>query len=160
MIAAPARLPETIPSMIVESSILGPLTIAEEEILRFPSGLFGLPDSRSFVLLPAEREGLYWLQSVEHAALAFVLVDPFLAFEGYSLELSPADLAELDGADDPAGIAILAIVTLPRTRDEQPTANLQGPVALNLAARTGKQVAIQDGDFGIRCPFDLLSLQG
>jgi flagellar assembly factor FliW len=141
--------------MIVSSDILGPLEVPAEEILRFPTGLFGLPESRSFVLLPAVRKGMYWLQSAEHSALAFVLVDPFVFFDSYSAEVTPADLMELK-ATDPSEVAVLAIVTLPNSREEQPTANLQGPLALNLRAGLGKQLAMQDKDFGYRCPFDLL----
>lgn len=156
-IAAPAL--EKTGSMIVHSDILGPLTISEEEILRFPAGLYGLPDCRSFVLLPAEREGLYWLQSVEHGPLAFVLADPFLFFPGYSAELSAAELAELK-ADEASQVAILAIVTLPPSREEHPTANLQGPLALNLAAGIGKQLALQESELGVRHPLDLRRAEG
>lgn len=141
--------------MIVDSALLGPLTVAEDEVLRFRKGLFGLPDCRSFVLLPADREGLYWLQSVDHAELAFLLADPFEFFDGYSAEVTPADLQEL-GAGDASEVAVLAIVTLPESRDGKPTANLQGPLAMNLGGRSGKQLALQDERFGTRCAFDLL----
>ena len=141
--------------MIVHSNILGPLEIPDEEIVRFPTGLIGLPEHRSFAFLPAEREGLYWLQSVEQSAIAFVLVDPFLYFPGYEVDIEPAEVTDL-GTADPSEVAILAIVTLPRSRAEQPTANLQGPLALSLKSRLGKQLALQDPNFGVRCQLDLL----
>lgn len=152
ILAAPA--PEHSRSMIVPSDVLGPLTVAEEELLRFPGGLLGLPDRRAFVLLQADREGVYWLQSAEDSALAFVLVDPFLFVKGYAVDVSPAILAEL-GAEEPGEVAILTLVTLPGSRDGQPTTNLQGPLALNLASGLGKQLVIQDSEFGMRAPVAL-----
>lgn len=145
--------------MIVASDVLGPVTVPDEEILRFPAGLLGLPDCRTFALLPAGRDGLYWMQSVERSELAFVLVDPFLHFEGYAVDLSPADLAELRAEGD-GEVAVLTIVTLPGARDRQPTTNLQGPLALNLRAGIGKQLVIQDPELGVRVPVDLAGASG
>ena len=142
-------------SMILQSEILGSLTVPEDAIVDFPVGLFGFPDCRRFALLPAHREGMFWLQSAEHPGLAFVLIDPFLFFPDYAAEIGPSDLLELS-ASDGSEVAILAIVTLPATRAERPTANLQGPIALSLKSRLGKQLALQDPNFGVRCPFDLL----
>ena len=142
------------PRVPVQSDLLGPLTVAPTDILKFPHGLFGFPECRSFVLVPAQRDGVYWLQSVDHSALVFLLVDPFITTIGYSVELAEPELRELE-AREPADIAVLAIVTLPRSRDEQPTANLQGPLAMNLRAGVGKQIVFPDSDFGVRCPITL-----
>ena len=138
----------------VQSDLLGPIDVPDVEILRFERGLLGLPECQRFVLVPTERDGVYWLQSCEHSALVFLLVDPFKATVGYAVDLNDDDLADLS-AREPADVAVLAIVTLPQARDEQPTANLQGPIALNLRAQRGKQVVIPDSTFGVRVPVDL-----
>jgi flagellar assembly factor FliW len=70
------------------------------------------------------------------------------------VHLPPADRKELL-VESQANVIVLAIVTLPRSRDEMPTANLQGPLAINVASRRGKQLAISESPFGIRCPIDL-----
>ena len=149
--ASPAMLA---PPVTVHSDLLGTIAVAEESILTFPRGLFGFPECRRFVLVPAEREGLYWLQSAEYAPLAFLLLDPFPHFPDYGVELSAAERREL-GSQGSGDVAILCILTLPRTRSELPTANLQGPLALNLRAGLGEQIAVQDATFGTRCPVEL-----
>lgn len=140
--------------MIVQSDVLGLLTVPEEEALRFPAGLLGFPNCRSFVLLPADREGFFWLQSVEHSNLAFVLLDPFLVFDDFVVDLSPADVQEL-GVEESSDVMILAIVTLSPTREEPPTANLQGPLAINVRKSIARQIAVSERDYGVRCPFQL-----
>lgn len=142
------------PFMQVHSAFLGTLEVAEQEIIRFADGLFGFHDERDFVLVASSAEGFYWLQSVEHGSLVFVLADPFLLFENYSVDLSPADLFGL-GASEKSNIALLSIVTLPTQQGERPTANLQGPLALNLQTGRGRQLALQHSEFGVRCPFDM-----
>lgn len=141
------------PDLTVASDLLGPLSVSAEEIIDFPAGLFGFPECRRFVVLPGERDGFFWLQSADHSALAFLLVDPFLLFDGYSVDLSAQEIQEL-GASDASEIAILAIVTLPRSRHEQPTANLQGPLAISLRHQRGRQLVLAESDFGVRCAFD------
>lgn len=144
------------PGMQLHSELLGPLEVSPEELIEFPHGLFGFPESRSFVLISTEREGVYWLQSTEHSALAFLLVDPFLHFDGYGVDLGPGDLAELRSGEGD-NVVILAIVTLPQTRDQRPTANLQGPLAFSLRSRVAKQLVLPETPFGVRCAFELLT---
>ncbi len=143
----------------VPSDLLGELKVRPAEMLRFPSGLLGFPECRTFALVSARTPGLYWLQSIEHAILAFLLVDPFLIFDDYAVNLTPADIASLE-VSDASEVAILAIVTLSRRPDEPATANLQGPVAMSLRAGTAKQIAVSSQDFGVRCPVDLQKLAG
>lgn len=141
----------------VTSDLLGLVNPAQESTFTFPTGLFGFPECRQFTLLTAGRPGMFWLQSLEHSALTFLLADPFPFFDGYSIELGASDRKELQLHDDGNGddVAVLVIVTLPRTRDELPTANLQGPIAVNFASRMGRQLALSEGSWGVRCSFKL-----
>lgn len=133
------------------SDILGTLTVETSSILTFPRGLLGFPECRSFVLLPSERTHVYWLQSMDYSSLAFLLVDPFIFFEGYTLDLGATDLH----ATSPDEVSVLAIVTLPGAAGELPTANLQGPVVINPTRGEGSQVVLSDSSYGIRESFAL-----
>jgi flagellar assembly factor FliW len=144
----------TSPRMIVHSDLLGPIDVGEEDFITFPAGLFGFPECRDFVLVPAARDGMYWLQSTDHGTLAFLLADPFRYFDGYVVDLSASDRSELR-VTSPTDVVILAIVTLPRDGDALPTANLQGPLAINLELRRAKQLALAESRFEIRSPIDL-----
>lgn len=158
--AALARVeltPRVPASVTVTSDLLGVVVPSTESTFTFPVGMFGFPECRQFALLAAGRDGLFWLQSMEHTALTFLLADPFLFFDGYAVDLGAGDRTELQLHDDANAddVAVLVIVTLPRTRDELPTANLQGPLAVNFASRVGRQLAVADGAWGVRCPLDL-----
>jgi len=150
VVALPAR---SVP-MIIESDLLGPIEVDAEDLIHFADGLLGFPECRDFVLLPASRGGLYWLQSVEQAPLAFLLADPFLFCPGYSVELGPAECSDLE-ASEASDIVILSIVTLPRRDQTVVTTNLQGPLAINLARGRGRQVVLSDSVFGVRSVIEL-----
>jgi flagellar assembly factor FliW len=141
-------------SIVVASDVLGPLTVARAELLHFPHGLYGFPECRSWVLIPTNREGLFWLQSADHSPLAFLLVDPFTHFPGYAVDLSPSDLVRV-GTTEPSEIVVLAVVTVGSRDGGPPTANLQGPVVLNMRARHGFQLVLSVEGRGVREPFSI-----
>ena len=140
--------------MIVESELLGEIAVDADELITFPLGILGFPASRSFALIASERDGMYWLQSAEHAPLAFLLVDPFLVVPGFAVDVAPQDLAELEvtGQSD---LAVLAIVTLAAPEKGGCTVNLQGPLAFNLRTRRAKQIAVPNSEYGVRHAVEL-----
>ncbi len=142
----------------VASQVLGTLQVPVQDLINFPAGVFGFPEARSFALLPTPREGIYWLQSVDHAALAFLLADPFLFFAGrYQIDLAGADLSRL-GTPSPEDTLVLAIVTMPAHSADAYTANLQAPLLFNLRARQAYQCLRPDDGFNVREAFDIEQL--
>lgn len=142
--------PATAP-LRVASEILGPLEATEAEVLVFPRGILGFPECRRFLLVGSPRDGFSWLQSVEHSTLTFVLADPFRFVPEYAVDVTPALTREL-GATSPADVAVFTIVTLAPESDAPWTANLQGPLVVNVRARRGVQHVIPDSPFGVRHP--------
>ncbi len=74
-------------------------------------------------------------------------------FDDPSVELDTGELAE-PAPNDPSEILVLAILTLPQAQGEPATANLHGPVALNVVVRRGRQIALESA-YGLRHPVDL-----
>ncbi len=151
--AAPALSREGLPTEI-HSEVLGPLILEPEQCFLFPDGILGFPACRGFALVPTERPAFFWLQSLDHPPLTFLLVDPFVAVEGYSVNLPETEIARL-GIQTDSEVGVLAVVTLPRTPDAPATVNLQGVIALNFTQRIGRQVVLPDSPWGIRWPVDL-----
>ncbi len=138
----------------VASDLLGPISVPAHEAFTFPEGLLGFPEARSFALVPSERDGFYWLQSMEFSALTFLLADPFPLVDGFFVDLTDAEVGVLE-PEDGSEIAVLAILTLPRSDDEAPTVNLQGPVVLNMKRGLGRQLVVQESRWGVRWSLDL-----
>ncbi len=133
-----------------QSDIFGKLDVADEQLLAMPDGLLGFPACTSFALLPANAVGFSWLHSVQEPSVAFLIMDPFMYFEEYAVDLGGPILQRLE-TTAPTQVNVFAIVTLPAGTTPA-TANLQGPLVFNVQSRTGFQAVLQDTVFGTREP--------
>lgn len=136
------------PMTTFTSHLFGTLEVERDQLLTMPDGLLGFPGCTSLAMLPAGRDGFFWLHSVEEPSVAFLMVDPFLYFEDYSVDITGTVLQRL-GANEPADVNVFAIVTLPGT-DGVATANLQGPLVFSVASRQGFQAVLPDSPYGTR----------
>jgi flagellar assembly factor FliW len=126
----------------VATKAYGVIDVDERQKITIPAGLFGFEAFKDYILLDAERQPFYWLQSTEVERAAFILVSPFLFRPDYELDISDEDLAEI-GIADPQKALIFSIVTIPPGGGPM-TANLQGPVIINRETRQGKQAILTD----------------
>jgi len=128
--------------MKVDTKAFGLMEIDEKQKLKIPQGLFGFEEYIEYVLLDAEHEPFFWLQSVDQKEIAFVLINPFLFRKDYEANVSNEELAEI-GIKTHDNILIFVIVTIPL--DQSPmTANLQGPLIINRENMTGMQAVLSD----------------
>ncbi len=136
----------------VQSDLFGSIAVPGKRIFDFTAGLVGFPDCRRFALLPG-KPGVYWLQSLELAALTFLLADPFIWVDGFELDLDIPPVGDRPSIE--SEVAVLCIVTLPRSGDAPATINLQGPLVLYFADRAGRQLVLPQSSWGVRHPVDL-----
>jgi len=135
--------------MLMESDRLGVLEIDESSIIDVPDGLLGFDERHRFVLIPADEVGAYsWLHALDDPELAFLVVVPNFFFPDYAPELTD-DEVEVLGLSDPDAAQVLCIVTI---SDDQVTANLLGPLVLNVETKVARQVVLADQDFSVRTP--------
>ena len=128
--------------MKVATKAYGLIDVDGRQKLIFPNGLLGFETLKDYILLDAERQPFYWLQSVDVEEVAFILVNPFLFRPDYEVNISNDELADI-GIHAPEKALIFTIVTIPP--DNSPmTANLQGPLIINRDSRTGKQAVLSD----------------
>jgi flagellar assembly factor FliW len=126
----------------VTTKAYGVIDVNEHQKITIASGLFGFEAFKDYVLLDAERQPFYWLQSLDVERLAFILVNPFLFRSDYELDIGDEDMSEI-GISDPRKALIFSIVTIPSDGGPM-TANLQGPLIINRETRQGKQAVLTD----------------
>ena len=109
-----------------------------QKVIELPFGLLGFERVKNYVLLSSQQEEPFmWLQMVDNAPQAFLVVSPFLVMPDYRPDISPED-AEFLGLASPSDAFVVNIVTL---RDKgQATVNLKGPIVVNRRTLVGKQV--------------------
>lgn len=143
--------------VLLDSVVLGDLHVPQECIFHFANGLHGFETHDRFALVPAAREGLFWLQSLADRDVVFLLIDPFIASPGFEVDLGLGERNALE-LDDPMDVLVLAIVTLPPGNEDSPTANLRGPLVLNARKLIAQQVMSAVPGHEVRTPIDLNAL--
>ncbi|HID98191.1 MAG TPA: flagellar assembly protein FliW [Thermodesulfobacteriaceae bacterium] len=143
--------------MNIETTRFGPITIDRNKILTMEKGIPGFPDERRYVLLPHhENSPFYWLQSIDNAELAFVVVSPFSFCSDYSFEI-PEQVREELKIDTPEQIDVLVLVTISADRENSITANLLGPLVINMEKQIGCQLVLDPGRYPLQYPLSINS---
>ncbi len=119
----------------------GIVDLKEKKII-IEQGLFGFETIKEYKLTESELPPFLWLQSAQEKSLAFLVVDPFIIFPDYELDIDDESLHTID-ITNPSDVIVLTILTIPRDGKDV-TVNLQGPVILNKKNNKGMQVILTD----------------
>jgi flagellar assembly factor FliW len=128
--------------MKVDTKAFGMIEVDDRQKINISEGLYGFEDYIEYVLLDAEQQPFYWLQSVKDRDIAFILINPFLFRPDYEVNIPNEDLKDI-GLTSPEKALIFTIVTIPPDGSAM-TANLQGPIIINRENMTGKQGILSD----------------
>jgi flagellar assembly factor FliW len=123
--------------MLINTKAYGNIEIDERQTLSFPHGIIGFEQFKNYALLDTAQQPFFWLQSLDAAEIAFVLISPPVFRPGYTPDVPPEDIEEL-APESPDDLLVFAIVTIPEDQNRM-SANLQGPVLINRKTRTGRQ---------------------
>ncbi len=137
-------------SLTVSTTRFGEITVPSEQVIHLPQGMVGFPDLRRYALVRHQpQSAFYWLQSLDRPDLAFVLVNPVIFKPDYQITLAGSHLKFLE-VTDPNQIQVWVVVTIPRGRPQQMSANLKAPVVINLVNRRGAQIILDDPAYSLR----------
>ncbi len=130
--------------MEIHGTRFGVLEFNEEEIIEINDGLLGFPLSKNFLLFPyGQDSSFFWLQSVDEAEIAFIVVNPFDFFADLEFSIEDDDTNALDLTRD-EDIEVFSLVTIPEGRPEEMRTNLAGPVVVNAENRKGRQILLKE----------------
>lgn len=143
----PQKTPnESVPATIATKNF-GDIAVREDQIITFSPGLLGFSEFHRYVLIEHGHVSPFlWLQCVDKPDLAFVVIDPLFVLPDFKIgpingvqkELAVKNLQDLK---------VLVILTIPPGRPQDMTANLMGPLLINLTNRRGKQLVIENSPY-------------
>lgn len=127
--------------MNVHTTRFGTVDLDEKRIITFPAGLLGFSSYKTFALLQPDDDGVFfWLQSLESPELAFVVTDPTLWVQGYEAAIRREQMEEL-GLSRLEDAQVFVIVN---KYGRSLTANMQGPLAINVANHKAMQLVLAE----------------
>ncbi len=133
--------------MNVQTTRFGTVEVDENRMIAFRSGLLGFSPYKRFTLLQPDDDGVFlWLQSVESMELAFVVTDPSLWIRDYEATIRRDQMEELGLAQlDDAQIFVIV-----NRYERTLTANLQGPLVVNVQNREAMQLVLAEKRWSTR----------
>ncbi len=137
--------------MTINTRDFGEMEVEQKNVFDFPNGVFAFEDDKRFALLSPLGEDTYpmWLQSLDHSDLCFIVFDPTLIDEGYTVTLNDSEkrLLKVKDGDE---IRSLTIAKIPENFRET-TVNMKSPIIINPANNTALQVILPH-DYPFRYP--------
>lgn len=126
----------------INTSRFGTIDIDQDKVITLVSPFLGFPDDNTFVLLPhSPSSPFFWLQSTSTPELAFVVIQPNLIKSDFAPPVPASVKKELQLVEnqDPE---FMVILTIPKGKPKEMTANLLGPVAFNAKKQLAKQIVL------------------
>lgn len=136
---------------VMEAPSLSLADIDAASVISFSDGLVGCGDWKHFVLLTSDEEELPVgvLQCIDEPSVRFMVTDPRLIDSSYDPSISLEDKLALGLAPDSRPVIYC---TLTVANNGTITANLLGPLAINVNTRQAKQLVLSEGDYSARHP--------
>ena len=135
--------------MKINTRKFGEIDIEDKKILTMPEGLPGFPGFERFVLFEDPKTAPFcWFQSVESPNLSLIVMNPVVFKPDYKLNLQ-ALISSRDWKDvKPEDLLIFVVINIKEGEQEKRiTANLMGPLVINLRNKEVIQMALCDSDY-------------
>ena len=122
----------------------------EDQVIRFPGGLPGFESARKFIIMSVpEHQPFHWMECVDEGNnIRFAIINPLSFRPDYQPKIKKDELASLDIRDSKE-LLLYVIVTL-RNPLMESTANLMGPLFINIREKVGKQIIIENDAYSLR----------
>lgn len=132
--------------MKINTKYHGEIEIEDKSIIRFEEGIPSFEDEKQFVILPWDGDSPFLiLQSVTSPSLGFIIINPFEYFADYTIDLNDSTIQKLK-IENEDQVAIYTILTV-QEPFEHTTANLSGPIVINVHEQLGKQVILNNDKY-------------
>lgn len=121
----------------------------EEDVITFPAGLPGFETQKRFVIVSVEEYApFHWLQSIDGKNIRLAIINPLIFKPDYNPKISKEELSVLQ-IQDSKDLLMYVIVTI-RQPIAESSANLMGPLFINIKERIGRQIIIEDNAYSLR----------
>lgn len=133
--------------MKITTKNFGEIEIQEENIITFKDGIPAFEDNKKFAIIdnPGDDIPFKWLQSLDDSNLAFIIVNPFIFRPDYEFDIPKPVLEKLQ-IEAKEDISVYSIVVIPADMTKM-TANLSGPIIINIKTNLGKQIILEDNRY-------------
>lgn len=133
--------------MELKATRFGEIKYDKSGIFWMARGFLGFEHLKRFIVVSIEgQEPFKWFQSIEDRNIAFLMIDPLFFKPDYVVDITPAEIAVLQASSIDV-ITLFVLVSIPASQPEKMTANLQGPLAINMKDNCAAQLVLSESDY-------------
>ncbi len=133
--------------MELKATRFGDVKYDNSDTIRMVRGFLGFEHLKQFIVVSLEgQEPFKWFQSIEDRNIAFLMIDPLFFKPDYVVDITPGEMAALQ-TSSLEDIALFVLVSIPSGRPESMSANLQGPLAINMKDSCAAQLVLSESDY-------------
>ena len=116
--------------------------------------MLGFPHIKRYCIFQHKKDSpLFWFQAVDEPSHAFVITNPWLFKPDYHVEVKAAgEEMGWDREGEDIGLEVYVVVTIPRGKPEEMTANLVGPLVINPEAGEAIQIILTQEEYTHKYP--------
>ena len=131
--------------------VLNGMVFKEEDIIQFEKGVPGFEHLKRYIISTnTESEPFHWMHSVDDERIRFVIINPLLFNPDYNPKIHKEQIIDLH-VDKKEDLLLYVIVTLAKNLEDS-TANLSGPILINIGRKKGKQIILDDNRYSVKEP--------
>lgn len=137
---------------VIKSRFLGEVNVDEADALNFAGSIMGFENYSEFYLLDNNRDKnsiFKILQSSEDENLSWIVINPFIPFPDYELEVHDSDTTSLY-IENKEDVVAMVMVTIVDGDYHNMTANLLGPIIINLKNKLAKQCIVKSDKYNTK----------
>ena len=129
-------------NMKIETSRFGTIEVAESELIKFPWGIPGFEELKSYVLLEYRDGHFQWLQSVEEPTIAFVVCPPQFIGTEYQVPETKLEPIKVTNQND---LVVLNLVSF-NSENKAVQFHMRSPLLFNIVERIGYQWTMEQDE--------------
>jgi flagellar assembly factor FliW len=138
-----------------ETTRFGVLTYESDDVITLPEGLIGLPQLRRWLMLDLDDDmPMRWLQSLDRPDFGVPVMPPVFFAEEYEIGGTRTVARKLGAAEASEPEFVTLIIATVHPGGERITGNLRAPLVMDVATRTGVQLALEDDRLSTREEID------
>lgn len=134
--------------MSMQSTVTSQPMIQSEKVFTFPKGIPGFEEYTTFKIFHKDdgKVSAYWLESCDTPVVTFTLVDPTAYDLNYDIFLDDLEQQTIK-AENPLDIGVFLMLKKKEDKlDEQLSANIGGPLVINVQEQLGMQKILRRRD--------------
>lgn len=126
----------------------GTINVEDKKVVTFIEGIPGFEELTKYMLIEDTEDAespFVYLQSVEDGQVCFILIDPSIVDENYSIEIRDKYMIALGGGE-PEDFSMFVIVTA-KNNFEESTVNLLAPIIIQHETRKAMQIILENTSY-------------